>query len=109
MWSELIRTPGRMDWMLWPRLLALAERSWHRASWETIDLLSKRLTVRKEDWMNFSNAVGYKELRRLEELGVNYYLPRPGARYESKICTTVGGCRRKSVLRRFFELCVLQH
>lgn len=82
MWSELIRTPERMDWMLWPRLLALAERSWHRAEWEKMADTSIRLAGRSEDWMYFSNTVGYQELRRLEAMGINYYLPRPGARYE---------------------------
>lgn len=81
MWSELIRTQDRMDSMLWPRLLALAERSWHKANWESIESLTERVAARKDDWTNFANAVGHKELRRLEAIGVKYYLPRPGARF----------------------------
>ena len=34
MWSELVRTPERMHSMLFPRLLAVAERAWHQAVWE---------------------------------------------------------------------------
>lgn len=87
MWSELIRTPDRLDSMLWPRLLALAERSWHKADWESVDSTVERLAARKEDWTAFANAVGYKELRRLEAIGVKYYLSRPGARWFHTLIT----------------------
>lgn len=85
LWSELVRTSSRMDWMLWPRMLALAERSWHRASWEQpiagLSGSSINRTAMAEDWTRFAIKVGYKEMRRLEAQGVDYYLPRPGARY----------------------------
>jgi hypothetical protein len=35
LWSETIRSDAQVDYMLYPRLLALAERAWHGASWET--------------------------------------------------------------------------
>ena len=34
LWSETIRNDSLVDYMLFPRLLALSERAWHRASWE---------------------------------------------------------------------------
>lgn len=90
LWSEVVRTSDQMDSMLWPRLLAVAERSWHKADWETMELdcddpdqcpkLKDQRKARTVSWTKFANTVGYKELQRLEALGINYYLPRPGAR-----------------------------
>ena len=86
MWSELIRTPDCMDSMLWPRLLAISERSWHKAAWEyALEVKSSGDPLRdnedaKKDLAQFMTLVGSKELRRLGEAGVEYYLPRPGAR-----------------------------
>lgn len=85
MWSELVRTPSRMDAMLWPRLLALAERAWHRADWETLEEGSPRTQKRRDDWILFANTVGHKELRRLEAEGIEYYIHRPGARLDTAI------------------------
>jgi len=86
LWSELVRTPGRMDAQLWPRLLAVSERSWHKAAWEhalqsnsTGEPLQHNKDA-KEDLARFMTLVGHKELRRLEAAGVEYYIPRPGAR-----------------------------
>ena len=86
MWSELIRTPGRMDSQLWPRLLAVSERSWHKAAWEhALESSSSGEPLRdnpdaKHDYSQFVALIGAKELKRLEAAGVEYYLPRPGAR-----------------------------
>jgi len=86
MWSELIRTPGRMDSLLWPRLLAISERAWHKSSWEqALESNHSGSPLRdnkdaKRDLAQFMTLVGSKELRRLEAAGVEYYLPRPGAR-----------------------------
>ena len=64
-----------MDYMLFPRLLALAERAWHRAEWEqgTNEPLA--------EWEIFKNTVGYREFPRLDRLGVMYRVPPPGLRY----------------------------
>jgi len=86
LWSELLRTPGRMDSQLWPRLLAVSERAWHKAAWEhALELKSTGEPLRdnedaKQDMAQFMTLVGSKELRRLESAGVEYYLARPGAR-----------------------------
>ena len=78
-WSELIRTNGQLESMLFPRMLALAERAWHQASWEGIVDDHVRERLRLEDWESFANSLGHKELSRLEGLKINYYLPPPGA------------------------------
>ena len=33
-WGEIMRTDQQFEYMVYPRLLALAERAWHRANWE---------------------------------------------------------------------------
>jgi len=87
LWSELLRTPGRVDSQLWPRMLAVSERSWHKAAWEqALELKSSGDPLRenvdaKRDLAHFMTLIGSKELRRLGMAGIEYYLPRPGARY----------------------------
>lgn len=74
--------------MVFPRVLAAAERAWHRASWEnryqvgveysqqTTRVNQKALTA---DWNRFANVVGQRELAKLEKAGIDYRLPVPGA------------------------------
>ena len=73
LWSELIKTQDQLDYMAFPRVLALAERAWHKSPWEDqqFDPLG--------DWEEFVNTVGYNELPRLEEAGIKYRVPPPGA------------------------------
>ncbi|MBX4341186.1 family 20 glycosylhydrolase, partial [Mycobacterium tuberculosis] len=33
-WGEVMRNDSEFEYMVYPRLLALAERAWHRADWE---------------------------------------------------------------------------
>jgi hexosaminidase len=84
LWTEEVRTEKRLSEMLWPRMLAVAERAWHRASWEHLtpdDSEGQR--QRAEDWTHFANTVGYREMERLQAMGVHGYLPPPGVRYVS--------------------------
>jgi len=76
MWSETIRTADQMDFMLFPRLLALAERAWHKASWED----DNKMENIDKDWKSFATFVVKHELRRLEKLGIKYRIPLPGIR-----------------------------
>jgi len=78
LWTELVRTPERADYMLYPRLLAVAERAWHAADWETIVDQEAFEKARRRDWTQFAVAVGHRELPRLDQLGVHYRLPLPG-------------------------------
>ena len=80
LWSEVIRNEMNMHEMIFPRLLALAERAWHKASWESIADTAARKTEQDKEWTDFANTLGYKELSRLESMGISYYLPVPGAR-----------------------------
>lgn len=75
-WSETIRTPEQLEKMLYPRLLALAERAWHKAEWEGEEPDTEQ---RRQDWQRFGWTLTQKELPRLAEAGVALYLPPPGA------------------------------
>ena len=79
-WGETIRTADQMYAMIFPRLLALAERAWHRAPWEGIRNRAARDREKTGDWVNFANTLGYKELARLDKMGVAYHVTPPGAR-----------------------------
>ena len=79
-WSETVRTSEDFDYMTYPRLLALAERSWHKASWESIDDVTERERQMTADWWDFAATLGVKELSRLDEIGVKYGMRPPGAR-----------------------------
>ncbi|NND91618.1 MAG: family 20 glycosylhydrolase [Granulosicoccus sp.] len=88
LWSETVRTPEQFDYMLFPRLIALAERAWSRATWEldynpgqnysgTTDWVDKAALTR--DYAGFSAALTRKELRKLDLAGLYYRIPVPGA------------------------------
>ena len=67
--------------MIFPRLLALAERAWHRADFEEAGITNEERKRRENvEWQMFANTVGHKELGRLDELGILYRVPPPGAR-----------------------------
>lgn len=89
LWSETVRTAEHFDYMVFPRLLALAERAWHKAPWEidyspgaTFDQNSSQVnrTQLASDWNRFANALGQKELSKLDASGVQYRIPTAGAK-----------------------------
>ena len=67
LWSETITTPELMDYHLFPRLLAVAERAW-------------RAEPSPDGWPGFAHALGSRELPFLASLGIAFRLPPPGAR-----------------------------
>ncbi|WAQ95735.1 HEX-like protein [Mya arenaria] len=88
MWAEVMRTEEQFHNMAFPRLLALAERAWHRANWEEIEDWSARDAYRNSDWEAFADVLGYKELPRLEKKQVLYLVEPPGARVEGNVLMT---------------------
>ncbi len=78
-WTETIRTPEQLEQMVYPRLLALAERAWHKADWEGD---KPRADRRQAEWLAFARVVVERELPRLAATGAEFYLPPPGARRE---------------------------
>lgn len=84
-WAEIIRTDQQFEYMVYPRLLALAERAWHRADWERpyregeryklgeTDLVDKVALAR--DWQGFESVVERRELPKLERAGIGHRVP----------------------------------
>ena len=79
MFGETALTPDNFDYMIFPRILSVAERAWHKASWEDTEDKTERESQMGVDWENFANTVGHKELARLTKLGIKYRVPPPGA------------------------------
>ncbi|MBO9707655.1 MAG: carbohydate-binding domain-containing protein [Caulobacter sp.] len=91
LWSETVRSDAQVDYMLYPRLLALSERAWRSADWETpyapgkaydpaTGAFTAEMRARRDaDWNAFANLVGQRELARLDAAGVAYRVPMVGA------------------------------
>lgn len=79
-WSETIRTGAQMEQMIYPRLIPLAERAWHKASWEGD---KPNAAARTADWAAFAVQLSNKELPKLAAMGGSFYLPPPGAIIEN--------------------------
>jgi hexosaminidase len=82
-WGETMRSDDELDYMVFPRMLALAERAWHRAAWEPADgndvTAPIDLPGLASDWQRFANVLGHKELAKLGRMGVDYRIEVPGA------------------------------
>jgi hexosaminidase len=85
LWSETVRSPERMDYMVFPRLLALAERAWAaEPAWEATPDPEARERLLSEGWNEFAHRLGHRELPRLDGMGLAYRLPPPGLRVEGR-------------------------
>ncbi len=93
LWGETVRSEQQAEYKIYPRLLALAERAWHKARWQVpYDYKGKRYdqssgvftpqlkAIRDTQWLAFSETIAKKELAKLERAGVFYRLPTPGAK-----------------------------
>ncbi|MBC8951950.1 beta-N-acetylhexosaminidase [Xenorhabdus sp. PB62.4] len=89
-WSETVRTDEQMEYMIYPRLLPLAERAWHQANWELNYQQGREYKggithyvetdVLNRDWERFANLMGQRELTKLDKLNIAYRLPVPGGK-----------------------------
>ena len=86
-WSETIRTDDQYFEMAFPRALAVAERAWHRASWEldwspgvAYNMTTGLVPMNElaEDYSGFASALGCREIIKLSKLGISYRVPPPG-------------------------------
>ena len=92
-WTENIRTDDKMTYMAYPRLLSVAERAWHKADWETNYQKDRQFQQGEthyvdqqklfNDWNQFANLIGQRELAKLDAASINYRLPVPGAKIEN--------------------------
>ena len=76
LWSETVRTPEQFEQMIYPRVIALAERAWHKSDWEAD---KPNVQARLQEWAGFSAALVAKELPKMAASGSAFYLPPPGA------------------------------
>ena len=86
LFSENVRNTTILDYLLVPKLLALAERSWSQnPSWATEKDPVKTTELYTKDWSKFVNVLGKKELPRLDYYhgGYNYRIPPVGAIIEN--------------------------
>ena len=100
LWSESVRTDAQFEYMVYPRILPLAERAWHKASWE-LDYVKDRefkggetafvdVDKQQSQWNKFANIIGQRELAKIDHTGVQYRLPVPGGKIASgKLLTNV--------------------
>lgn len=80
-WTEKVTTGDRLEYMLFPRVLALAERAWRaETDWEKSGTYNK--VVLEKEYASFMNKLGNDELKKLAQLngGYNFRLPAIGAK-----------------------------
>jgi len=80
-WSENMISPERLEYMLLPKLLGMAERAWAPTpSWSTETDTAKAAAHFNAAWSTFVNTLGARELPRLDYFagGFNYRIPEPG-------------------------------
>lgn len=81
LFTETVRTPERMDYLVMPRLLAVAERSWAPdPAWATETDAAKAAALHRTAWSGFVNTLSQRVLPRLdlERTGVDYRIAPPG-------------------------------
>jgi len=80
LWSEIITSAERMEYLLLPKVLGLAERSWAPdPAWANEKDENKAASLYKKAWSEFVNVLGKKELPRLDHYaeGFQYRIPPP--------------------------------
>ncbi|WP_448565643.1 family 20 glycosylhydrolase [Thalassotalea ganghwensis] len=95
LWSENLFNDEMAEYKIFPRVLALAERAWHQANWavpynyqgfkysQQTNVFNQSLKEqRNQQWKVFANALGQKELIKLERDNIFYRLPTVGAKIE---------------------------
>jgi len=86
LWAETLIDPDMMEYYTFPKLLALAERAWSTSpEWASIENTAQRDKAMEADWNIFTNALGQRELTRLNYLcgGVDYRIPLAGGVIEN--------------------------
>jgi hexosaminidase len=82
LWSETVKNSARLEYMMLPKLLSLAERAWAKnPEWAVEKDNAKSETLYAQAWGNFVNVLGKRELVRLDHYngGYQYRIPTVGA------------------------------
>jgi hexosaminidase len=96
LWSENTRTNNMAEYKLFPRLLSLAQRAWHKAQWAVpydhngfvYSRNTQRFTPslkqqRDQQWLTFAASLGLKEFNKLERANVHFRIANAGAKIEN--------------------------
>lgn len=81
LFTETVHDPGRMEYMLMPRLLALAERAWAaEPAWTQQGDHAHAAPLHAAAWATFVSQLGLQVLPRLDVQfpGLHYRIPPPG-------------------------------
>jgi hexosaminidase len=81
LFTETVRDAGRIDYLVMPRLLAVAERAWApEPAWALEADAAKAAALHRTAWSGFVNALGQRVLPRLdlEHPDVAYRIAPPG-------------------------------
>jgi hexosaminidase len=88
-WGENVRNRARLDYLLLPRLIAVAERAWAKDPvWTSIADPAERSARMDRDWNEFANRLGQRELARLDAVSstpLQYRIPVPGVKIEDGV------------------------
>ncbi|MCT7941190.1 family 20 glycosylhydrolase [Shewanella holmiensis] len=97
LWSETLRSDQTVEYMIYPRLLMLAERAWNKPEWEVpyqydgavYNQSTQHFSVQMRqqqatDWQKMANHLGHKELAKLDKAGIEYRVPTVGAIIDDK-------------------------
>lgn len=83
LWSEVTVNQDAVEYMVFPRLLALAERAWHEAPWQQnareLDKESQLQQTRYQDWQAFEHAMLTQHMPVLVKQDINVRVPMPAA------------------------------
>ncbi|MBI9035687.1 MAG: carbohydate-binding domain-containing protein [Bacteroidales bacterium] len=79
-WTEVAKDQTKMEYMVFPKLLGLAERAWNpEPDWAKITNPTMRKQALEKEWAIFANTLGKRELKRLAAADVHFRIPLPGA------------------------------
>ena len=81
LFTETVRDPARIDYLVMPRMLAVAERAWAPdPAWATEADAGKSAVLHRAAWSGFVNALGQRVLPRLDldGSGLAYRIAPPG-------------------------------
>ncbi|MEX1268003.1 MAG: family 20 glycosylhydrolase [Balneolaceae bacterium] len=90
LWTETVNQKGRMDYMIYPKLLALAERAWTgNPEWSRHEDREQLRSEADLAWNEFANRLGQFEFERLcnSYPDINYRIPPAGAVIENNMLT----------------------
>lgn len=88
LFSETLKSCERMEYMLLPKLLGLAERAWASdPKWARTEDTTEAKELYNHAWSIFVNQISKRELPRLDNYagGFNYRIPEPGAILKDKM------------------------